>query len=149
MEELNAKYERLTAEYDKTVDDAIKAKDASQLPKIKELNTQVSKTLNDMLEKLTFMKKESPNLKVERDKLVQKLGKIQSDYSELVAKTDTLETLRRIRQQESGDGNRQLYWYLIAFLIVALLLLLYLMFYGKREATATIASAVPMTPALT
>ena len=147
MDELKAKYQRLSADYDKLVNDALLTRDASQLPKIKQLNADISKTLNAMIEKITFMRKETPNLKVERDELVRKLGRIQSDYNGLIANTDNLETLRRIRQQESGNGAAQLYWYLIAFLLIALLLLLYVVFYGKREATPTMASAVPTTAA--
>ena len=149
MDELKAKYQSQSAEYDKLVDSAVASRDTSQIPKIKELNTSVSKTLNAMIEKLTFLKKDSPDLKLERDVLVQRLGRIQSDYNNLRTNTDKLETLRRIRRQESVEGDRWLYWYMIAFLILCLILLLYLVFHGKSEATAAIASAVPTTPALT
>ena len=149
MDELKAKYERQRAEYDSLVNFAVATGEVGQIPKIKELNAGLAKTLNAMIEKLTFLKKDSPDIKVERDELVRKLGRIQSDYNGLLVNTDELETLRRIRQQESAEGNRWLYWYIFAFLILCLILLLYLMFHGKSEATATIASAVPMTPALT
>ena len=149
MDELKAKYQSQSAEYDKLVESALTSRDVSQIPKIKELNTGLSKTLNAMIEKLTFLKKDSPNLKLERDELVKRLGQIQSDYNGLRANTDKLETLRRIRQQESSEDDRLLYWYIFAFLILSLLLLMYLVFYGKSEATAAIASAVPITPALT
>jgi hypothetical protein len=127
----------------------VASRDISQIPKIKELNAALAKTLNAMIEKLTFLKKDSPNLKLERDVLVQRLGRIQYEYSGLLANTDKLETLRRIRQQESVEGDRWLYWYISAFLLLSLILILYLVFYGKSEATAAIASAVPITPALT
>jgi hypothetical protein len=149
MEELKVKYERQSAEYDKLVTSAVASRDVSQIPKIKELNVGLAKTLNEMIEKMTFLKKDSPDLKVERDKLVQQLSRIQADYNGLMVNKDKLETLRRIRQQESKEGDRWLYWYLIAFLLLALVLILYLVFHGKSEPTATIASTVPMTPALT
>lgn len=149
MDELKAKYQSQTAEYDKLVESAMASRDVSQIPKIKELNAGLAKTLNAMIEKLTFLKKDSPNLKLERDVLVQRLGQIQSDYNGLRANTDKLETLRRIRQQESSADERWMYWYLLAFLLLAVVLLMYLVFHGKSEATAAIASAVPMTPALT
>jgi hypothetical protein len=149
MEELNVKYERQSAEYDALVTSAVSSRDVSQIPKIKELNAGLAKTLNAMIEKMTFLKKDSPDLKVERDKLVQQLSRIQADYNGLMVNKDKLETLRRIRQQESKEGDRWLYWYLIAFLLLALVLILYLVFHGKSEPTATIARTVPMTPALT
>jgi hypothetical protein len=149
MDELKAKYQSQSSEYDKLVESAVASRDISQIPKIKELNAALAKTLNAMIEKLTFLKKDSPNLKLERDVLVQRLGRIQYEYSGLLANTDKLETLRRIRQQESVEGDRWLYWYISAFLLLSLILILYLVFYGKSEATAAIASAVPITPALT
>jgi hypothetical protein len=149
MDELKAKYQSQSSEYDKLVESAVASRDISQIPKIKELNAALAKTLNAMIEKLTFLKKDSPNLKLERDVLVQRLGRIQYEYSGLLANTDQLETLRRIRQQESVEGDRWLYWYISAFLLLSLILILYLVFYGKSEATAAIASAVPITPALT
>jgi len=149
MDELKAKYDRQRAEYESLVNFAVATGEVEQLPKIKQLNEGLSATLNAMIEKMTFLKKDSPDIKVERDVLVQNLSRIQLEYNGLKQNTDNLETLRRIRQQESSEGNRELYWYIFAFLFLSLLLVLYLMFHGKSEATATIASAVPMTPALT
>jgi small-conductance mechanosensitive channel len=148
MDELSAKYERQVAEYDAAVKAAIETGDRTAIPKLKELNAGMSKTIDAMIEKLTFLKKDAPNVKQQRDRLIQKLGEIQRDYNGLVVNTDELETLRRIRQQESGEANKQLYFYLGLFLFFVLLLIVYLAFYGKRDTTATIASTVPTTPAL-
>jgi small-conductance mechanosensitive channel len=149
MDELKAKYLRQSAEYDTAVDSAIASGDMTQIKRIKELNAAMSKTLNAMIEKLTFLKKDSPSLKQERDGLVQNLRRIQQDYNGLLTNTDELETLRRIRQQASVEGDRQLNWYLFAFFLFACILLFYLVFYGKSEPTAMIASTVPTMPALT
>jgi hypothetical protein len=149
MDELRATYRKQLSEYDALVTSAIASQDASQIPKIKELNTAISKTLNDMIEKSTYLKKETPDLTKLRDELVGKLRKIQQDYNGLLANTDTLETLRRIRQQESSSNNKELYWYLIFFFGLAFILFLYVLFFTyKKETTAAIASTPPMTAAL-
>jgi len=149
MDELRATYRKQLSDYDALVASAISTQDASQIPKIKELNTAISKTLNDMIEKSTYLKKETPDIAKVRDELVEKLRKIQKDYNGLIANTDTLETLRRIREQESSSDKKELYWYLIFFFGLAFIMFIYVLFFTyKNEATAAIASTPPMTAAL-
>ena len=149
MDELKAKYERQLKEYDDAINQAISTQDASKIDSLRQMNTALSKTLNEMIEKLTFLKKDTPELVQYRDQLVARLRQIQQDYNGLLVNTDTLETLRRIRQQESGEAKRELYWYMLFFLVVSVAMMLYLLFMTQRkDMTAMSANSPPMTAAL-
>jgi small-conductance mechanosensitive channel len=149
MDELRAKYEKQLEEYNTLVEQTLNRGDVSQVEKLRAMNTALSKTLNDMIEKATFLKKDTPNLKRERDELVERLRQIQKEYNGLLVNTDTLETLRRIRQQESSEANRQLYLYLFFFLILSMGIFVYLLFMTQRkDTTAPMASMPPTTAAL-
>ena len=148
MDELRNKYDRQLKEYDSLVNSAINTNDTTQVTKLRGLNEGIAKTLNEMIEKLTFMKKESPSLTKERDELIGRLRQIQMDYNGLRVNTDQLETLRRIRQQESSEADRQLYLYFGFFLLVCFIMVVYLAFMThKKETTAPSASIPPTTAA--
>jgi lipopolysaccharide export LptBFGC system permease protein LptF len=147
MDELRAKYERQLKEYDTLIDSAIDANDISQVTKLREMNASIAKTLNEMIEKLTFLKKDTPSIKKERDELIERLTQIQKDYNGLLVTTDQLETLRRIRQQESTEANRQLYLYLGFFLLVCVVMILYLAFMTHRKDTTAPSASMPPTTA--
>jgi hypothetical protein len=149
MDELRTKYERQMKEYDALIDSAISANDTSQVAKLLQMNASIASTLNEMIEKLTFLKKDTPSIKKERDELIARLTQIQKDYNGLLVTTDQLETLRRIRQQESTEANRQLYLYFGFFLLVCLVMIVYLAFMTHRkDTTAPSASMPPTTAAL-
>ncbi len=149
MDELKAKYQRQLKEYDDAINAAISTQDGSKIESLKQMNMALTNTLNEMIEKLSFLKKDTPELVKYRDELIARLRDIQKDYNGLLVNTDTLETLRRIRQQESGEANRELYWYIVFFLIVCILIILYLAFVPQRnDMTATSANRPPMTAAL-
>ena len=149
MDALRQQYETQRKAYDVLAEQAIRAEDTTQLPKLREMNAGLAKTLNQMIEQLTFLKKNTPTLAKERDELMDRLRQIQKEYNELSANRDQLETLRRIRQQESSEGKRQLYLFLLFFLLVSLGIVVYLLFMTqKREATAAMASMPPSTAAL-
>jgi hypothetical protein len=149
MDALKAKYVSQLAEYDTLSSQAIQSEDTTKIPKLRELNIKIAETLNEMIEKLTFLKQNTPDIKEERSKLIQKLGQIQRDYSGLIAATDTLETLRRIRQQASHDADSQLRLYLLFFLLLALCIVFYVLFMAQRkDSTAPSASTPPMMAAL-
>ena len=149
MDALKAKYVSQLAEYDSLSSQAITAEDTSKIPKLRELNIQIAATLNEMIEKLTFLKQNTTDIRQERDMFIQKLGQIQRDYSGLIAATDTLETLRRIRQQASHDADSQLRLYLLFFLLFALCIVFYVLFMAQRkDSTAPSASTPPMMAAL-
>ena len=149
MDTLKTKYATQLAQYNTLSSQAIQAEDTSQIPKLREMNIQIANTLNDMIENLTFMKQNTPDIKQERDKFIRKLGQIQRDYSGLIAATDTLETLRRIRQQATHDADSQLRLYLLFFLLLALCIVFYVMFMAqKKDTTAPSARTPPMMAAL-
>jgi hypothetical protein len=141
------KYERQLKEYDDLVETSLQTGDTSALPRLRELNAAITKTLNEKIETLTFLRKETPTLKEERDELINRLRQIQRDYNGLLVNTDNLETLRRIRQQESGEANRQLYMYIGFFLFVVLGIVLYLMFAPHRMLSTTPTASMPPTTA--
>ena len=150
MDETKKQYEDQLREYDRIIDQAIQNQDLSQLPKIRELNSAIAKTLNKMIEDITFLKKDTPDITKLRDELIERLRTIQKDYNGLLVNTDQLETLRRIRQQESREGERQLYWHLIFFFLVALAIVVFVLFFSsqRKEATAASASIPPSAAAL-
>jgi len=148
MDALRAAHEKQLADYQKMIDEAIENQDASKLPDIRATNQALYNRLEVMIKQLTLMKN-NYSAENELQRLLALLRKIQQDYTNLIKDTDTLETLRRIRQQEDVSAKRELYWYLIAFVFIAILLIAYLVFYGKSAATAAIASTVPSSPNLT
>jgi hypothetical protein len=150
MDEAKKQYTEQLREYDRIIDTAIQSQDLSQLPKIRQLNTALAKTLNKMIEDMTYLKKDTPDIRQLRDELLDRLRTIQKDYNGLLTNTDQLETLRRIRQQESRQADRELYVYLFFFFIVALCIVLLVLFMSgqKNEATAASASMPPMAATL-
>jgi hypothetical protein len=149
MDELKAKYARQLKEYEDSINGAISTQDVSKIDSLKQMNMSLSKTLNEMIEKLTFLKKETPQLVNDRDELIARLRQIQLDYNGLRVNTDALETLRRIRQQENGEVKRELYWYILFFLGVCIVIVMYLVFMPQtKDRTATSANSPPMMAAL-
>lgn len=148
METLRVKYTNQMQEYDRLISDALRLKTTSNMPRIRALNISIGKTLDEMISQLTFLRKNTPSLNTERNNLMSRLERIQKEYNELAKNRDELETLRRIRQEESTEANRQLYWYLIAFFGACLLLFLALFMVTQRnESTAPMASMPPTTAA--
>jgi hypothetical protein len=149
MDELRAKYQQQLKEYNTLVETSLNTNDASQIAELRRRNEALAKTLNEMIEKSTFLKKNTPSLTRERDELVSRLRQIQLDYNGLLVNTDQLETLRRIRREESSESNRQLYMYIGFFLLVCLILVVYLLFATQRkDSTAPMASMPPTAAAL-
>lgn len=150
MDVLKAKYAIQLAEYDRLTAQAIQSDDVTQIPNLREMNTKIAATLNDMIENLTFMKQNTTStVKQERDALIEKLAQIQKDYNSLNESKDTLETLRRIRQQANYDADSQLRTYLFFFLLLALCIVFYVMFMAqKKDTTAASARTPPMMAAL-
>lgn len=147
---LDTDYKQQLAAYEAAIEQTIRANDASRLPQLRQMSEGIQKTLNKMIEGLTFLKKDTPNIQKERDFLVERLRQIQLDYNGLLVNTDTLETLRRIREQEGGDMKRDLYRYLLFFFVVCMGVVLLLLFTTgqKKESTATSAPTPSMTPPL-
>jgi DNA repair exonuclease SbcCD ATPase subunit len=147
MDALRKRYETQIKDYESLVKQSVDVGDVSQLPKLREMNTAIGKTLNDMIEQLTFLKKDTPKLKQERDELINRLRRIQQDYNGLLVNTDKLETLRRIRQQENGEAEQQMRMFLFFFLAVCLAIFLYLLIATQRKDTTAPRASMPPTTA--
>lgn len=148
MNALRTAHQNQLNEYETLIKTAIANRDSSKLQDIRTMNNALTARLNTMIQQLVTMKN-NYSAEDELDALLADLRQIQRDYNGLIKETDTLETLRHIRQQEDVSIKRELYWYLIIFVFVAILFLGYLLFYGKRAATAPIANTVPSSPNLT
>jgi hypothetical protein len=148
MNALRTAHQNQLNEYETLIKTAITNRDSSKLQDIRTMNNALTARLNTMIQQLVTMKN-NYSAEDELEALLADLRQIQRDYNGLIKETDTLETLRRIRQQEDVSIKRELYWYLIIFVFVAILFLGYLLFYGKRAATAPIANTVPSSPNLT
>lgn len=151
MDELRAAYTSKINAYEDAIKDALDTRDATKLDKVKQLNTELSKLLEQMIEKMTFLKTETPALKIERDRLVEKLRRIQMDYNGMLVNTDALETLRRIREQESGLAKRDLYRHLAFFFVIAIGIVLMIIFVkgqSRMNSTETSTSVPRMMPPL-
>jgi hypothetical protein len=148
MDALRTAHSNQLNQYKTLIETAVQNRDSSKLPEIIAINIALTNRLDAMLTLLATMKQNN-SAEAELTELLADLRQIQRDYNGLIKETDTLETLRRIRQQEDVSIKRELYWYLIVFVFVAILLIAYLIFYGKRAATAPIANTVPSSPNLT
>jgi len=147
---LDTNYQSQVAAYEAAVNSSIQRNDPSRLTELRTMSEGIQTTLNKMIENLTYLKKETPDLKAERDKLLEDLRRIQQDYSAMLTNTDDLETLRRIRQQENGEARRMLIIYLMAFLFASCMLLVYVIYTGRKTPTSATTAATPtMSPALT
>lgn len=147
---LAQQYSQQSHAYNSAVESALQSNNSSQLPQLRTMSEQMQTTLNKMIESLTYLKRETPDVKVERDKLLEDLRRIQRDYTGMILNTDDLETLRRIRQQENGEARRQLLMYLVVFVFVATMLIVYIIYTSRKaDTTATSAPTPTMSPALT
>ena len=147
MDALRSKYEKQMKEYDALVKKSLDAGDVSQISTLRTMNAALAKTLNDMIQQVTFLKKDTPSIKKERDELIERLRQVQKDYNGLAVNTDQLETLRRIRHQESAEATRLLQMYLFFFLALCLAVLLYILFMTQRKDTTAPRASIPPTTA--
>jgi hypothetical protein len=150
FDELNLQYKQQVKEYEDAMLAALQANAPGRVPELRAKSEAIQATLAKMVESLTYLKKETSDVRVKRDTLLEDLRRIQRDYSAMLVNTDDLETLRRIRQQESGEARRTLNLYLLAFLFVAMALLVYIVFKGRNADTSSASAPTPtMSPALT
>lgn len=133
MDELKAQYARQTAEYDKLIQEALRTK---KVDDVKRMNVALAATLERMIEVTTRARNQSSDLRGERDTLIATLRRIQADYNGLLRDTDTLETLRRIREYETVKADKSIYSYLIIFLVGCLVLLLVMVLRSQTTSTA-------------
>jgi hypothetical protein len=152
LSEAEATYQTQLQDYETSITTALANRDVSKLPEIRAKAEAIQATLNKMIEELTYLKKETPNIRIQRDKLIANLQRIQKDYNAMLVNTDDLETLRRIRQQESGEARRELFMYIGFFLVLAIVILLFLIFMSpsqKKDMTTSTPNTPAISPALT
>lgn len=151
MDDPKSQYARLNAEYMRLIDDTIKnpRKAKENLPKITALASQIATMLDEMTKQLAMAPSPSSTLEAERDELLKRLRKIQMDYNGLLQNTDKLETLRRIRSYQDTTWRSSFNVYLIAFLVLALLVVLVVLGMSYRAKSAIIPTNPTISPALT
>lgn len=151
MEALNAKYGTLMAEYEHHVNAAMQSGDIqSHAERLKSLNQQIADVLDQMIA-ITAKAKES-HATIYRDDLMQKLDRIQKDYNGLAQSTDQLETLRRIRRDQSSTSSQFFWTYFWLFITLCGVVILFLFFKGAPQSSVSVTSSPTIaaaTPALT
>lgn len=141
LSELHAQYKNKLVLYDEKVSKALTTNDASKIPEIKALNSEISKLLEQILSESD---RSVGRIRESREDLVSTLSRIQRDYNGLSEKTDSLQLLRRIREGETGAPLKTLQMYLFFFFLACLGILAVLFVGGSQNIPATTASA--MTP---
>jgi hypothetical protein len=147
MDALENSYKTKRAEYDTL----IALNDASKLPRIQVLNTELSAILHSMLEEVTKVRGTANKLEPYRDELVEKLIRIQNDSSILLDQKDQYETLKALRGHEQVKFNATLFWYLLSLGFVTLIFIIVLIWKGgyKLPTIPTTTSSATTIPALT
>jgi len=140
MDALNAKYAKLMALYEDHVKQAMDTGDIqAHVETLKTLNEQIADVLDQMIA-ITAKAKES-HATLARDDLMRKLDRIQKDYNGLAQSSDQLETLKRIRSDQTVAVN-QFFWTYFWLFIVLCLFVLVMLFFKKA------APALPSMPSL-
>lgn len=145
MDELRKEYQALLQEYDTLIREG----NVNDYEQIKNLNVRIAGVLEQMLTILAQQRDSINNTAEYRDSLVEKLKRIQLDYNGLLQTTDKLETLRRIRAQETDESKAVLLQYFIAlgvliglvFLVIIVRAWLY-----RRSTSASTASPATIAP---
>lgn len=146
LSELTADYDAKSATYKRLIDEAVSTGNTSKMDQIRQLNVELSSLLEQMISTAEPGRRETQDVRHLRDELVTRLRAIQFDYNGLLQTTDELETLRRIRAQESDGFLRVFYWHLV-FLGIAFVAVLFGMIYVRRATTnATMSSPTMSAP---
>jgi DNA repair exonuclease SbcCD ATPase subunit len=146
MDTLETQYQGLNRQYDVLASRVLQNPTLleQELPRIQEIQSQLSSILDKMVSELAMVKGDGGKLIEKRSQLIQQLRQIQKDYNDLRVSTDKLETLRRIRAFEDDSWKGQLQMYLLAFLLLSLVLVGFLIW--KRQ-TPDITATMPSSPA--
>lgn len=150
MDELEKKYTEQHALYEEAVRIAMANPEKADVEKIKTLNIALSKTLHDMIESLTHVKKEHGGIVVYRDELIARLRRIQKEYNGMLINTDKLETLRRIREQEEIKASGSFTTYFFMFIVSAISLVILILWKGSAipEVAEILPSPSELLPSL-
>lgn len=150
MDELQKQYAEAAALYESEIQAAIASEDIKpHLTTLKTLNARISKILDQMVEATAKAKDDSGKLHEYREQLMDRLRRIQKDYSGLAQNTDQLETLRRIRRNQLETAHQYFSTYFFLFIIFCLVLLLLLVFRQKKDSTTSTPVRAATTPAFT
>lgn len=150
MDEL---YKQQYAVYEDLVQQALREtnpqKKAVLIEKLKTTNLQLSQTMNELLSSLSSTRKETAQVQMYRDQLMDVLRRIQKDYNGLLQNTDQLETLRRIRAYETEKYTTSMHLYLVGLFLLAIAFVLILLFRGGQKADTSMMTAAspPTNPA--
>lgn len=137
MEELKQKFAQQSALYESHI------REGASTAKISALNVEISKTLEEMIGILTNVKEDDQIVEY-RGQLIEKLQRIQQDYNGLIQSTDTLETLRRIRESQQTVSTASLQIYLFFFFAILLIVFVMMIFFQKKP----MAAPMPSSPAI-
>lgn len=138
MSDLRSQYETKKQQYDTLLATA----DASKLPELRRLNQELSGLLSQMLENSARYNT------ADEEELIRRLQQIQKDYNGLITSTDDLETLRRIRAYETDTSKKTLYWYIVAMIVAAVLVIVFIFVFQRVKSIATITPSPPATASL-
>ena len=140
--DLHQTYQTKLALYDSKIAAALASNDASVLPELRTLNTELAALLDQILSEATNL---TP-LSTSRAELVATLARVQQDATHLRATSDTLERLRRMRGSDSP--RNEVLFYLGAFLLACLgILAMVLMGSAQSSSTPTMTTRIPPSTA--
>ena len=141
---MDAQYQSLAQQYQALADEAIAdpSKLQGNVEKMKVINQKMASVLDSTIADMTS----AGALETQRDELIEKLVRIQSDYNGLLINTDKMQTLRKIRGFQEEDWKSQLRMYIIFFAILAGVVLLLVLFKRQKTVNTTMA---PMSAAST
>ena len=154
MDELRRQYQRRIDQYNALVADSIQSpkKFDANLVTIRRLNAEIATLLDKMMGHLAMVKRNDTNFIAQRDQLYKNLARIQRESNALTQDKDTLETLRRIREFDESETKTSMNIYVIAFLLLAVVVLIVLVFKrpaAQSDMTITMPSSPAAIPALT
>jgi hypothetical protein len=147
LADLQTSYAAKLSQYDSKVAAALATNDASKLPEIRALNLEITTLLDEILTE-TSKSTDPTSIQIKRDELVAILGRIQQEYNGLSDASDTLERLRRIRENETPRSEFNLY---LALFFAVCAGIIGILFFGSQKNIApnTTAMALPSTASLT
>jgi len=146
LADLQTSYAAKLSEYDAKIAAALATNDASKLAEIRALNLEIS-ALADQILTETTRSLDPSGIESKRDELVATLGRIQQEYNGLSDASDTLERLRRIRENQTPRKEFNLY---LALFFAVCLGIIGLVFFVPQKSVAAnpTASALTRTPSL-
>lgn len=150
MTDLRAQYTMLNAEYTTLINDILAAPETApqKLPRVTALASQIALVLDEAAKEIAMIPVQTDELESERTELIQRLQRIQTDYSGLLQNTDKVETLRRIRSYQDTSWRPMFFVHLIAFFVLAFVVFLVVVFLRQRDSTPASPTSATTKPPL-